>query len=124
MGCQNYVNQAQSYLKMAEKGIKHAEFQRKLDERDQKIAQLQHNVNELNSTVTKLLNQIKGGTLRQADIAAAGGMERPTHMPHAQFDPQEAQIAASGRAMRPVPKKAAPKAAAKPARRERARLND
>jgi hypothetical protein len=118
MGCQTYVNQAQQYLKMSEKGVKHAEFQKKLDERDQKIAQLSNHVQELNTTVTKLLAQIKNGQVRQQDIDFAGGQERPTFQPNASFDSQSAQIAAIGRETRQAPKKAAP---TKPARRERVR---
>lgn len=120
MGCQKYVNEAQQYLKIAEKGVKATEFRHQLDERDRKIAALTQNVQELNNTVTKLLNERKGRVESDNDRAFAGAMERPTHMPRTPFDPQAEQIAATGRETRPVPQKPV-KAAA---RRQRARLNE
>lgn len=105
MGCQTYVNDAQAYLKMAEKGVKAIEFRKQLDERDQKISQLTQQVQELNNTVTKLLRAQKQGAIHQADLVEAGAMERPVHMPSTPFDPQSEQIAAIGRETRQAPAK-------------------
>jgi hypothetical protein len=107
MGAQKYVNEAQQYLKMAEKGVKNTEFRRQLEDRDNKIATLQMNVQELNNTVTKLLAQMKDGTLRQGEVDYASQQERPTHQRRVAFDPQAEQIAATGRATRVAPKKQA-----------------
>jgi hypothetical protein len=124
MGCQTMVNEAQAYLKMAEKGVRAIEFRKQLEDRDNKINQLTHQVGELNNTVTKLLRQLKSGALREADIENAGMMERPTHMPHAQFDAQSEQIAALDRQNRGAGrvKPAAPKKTTAKPRRERTRL--
>ena len=105
MGCQKYVNEAQQYLKMAEKGVKHTEFRKQLEDRDREIAGLKQSMSELQNTVTKLLKDRGSRAVNQFETAEAGAMERPTHMPHTAFDAQTAQIEASGRAMRPAPAK-------------------
>lgn len=104
MGCQSYVNAAQQYLKIAEKGVKAHQFRQQLEERDNKIHALEQNVQELNNTVTKLLNERRQQGIHQGERAYAGGMERPTHMPNTPFDAQAEQIAATGRATRGTPK--------------------
>ena len=100
MGCQTYVNAAQQYLKIAEKGVKNSQFRQQLEERDRQIDALKQNVAELNNTVTKLLEERKRDVAHANDRAFSGGMERPVHMPNTPFDPQAEQIAATGRATR------------------------
>lgn len=104
MGCQSYVNAAQQYLRIAEKGIKAHEFRQQLEGRDREIAALKQNVQELNNTVTRLLSERRQQGIHQGEREYAGSMERPVHMPSTPFDAQAEQIAASGRAMRGTPK--------------------
>ena len=105
MGAQKYVNEAQQYMKMAQKGVNHTEFRKQLENRDLEIAGLKQQVQELNNSVTKLLKERGNRAQHQYDMAEAGAMERPTHMPNTAFDLQTAQIEALGRDMRPVPAK-------------------
>ena len=108
MGTQRYVNEAQQYLKVANKGIKASEYRCDLQERDNEIAALKDQLTQQRAIIDGLVKKNDAANLVAAETALAGSMGRPQHMPHAKFDAQAAQIAALGAQTRPG-KKVAPK---------------
>ncbi len=79
MGCQEWVNKAQAYLKQAEKGVDFHRFEKAIQEKDQKIATLERQLNELSQQVARLAN-----------VRA----NPPSPLTSPQFDAQAYQIAA------------------------------
>lgn len=117
MGAQRYVNDAQKYLKAANKGVGVVQMRRELEERDSQIRVLMQQVNELNQTVAHLKNNTAASaTLADMRQLLASAQERPTYAPGAGFDPATAMINATS------PTKLASQRQAKPAGRARAKL--
>lgn len=128
MGAQRYVNAAQSYLSMANKGVKATEYRTKIEELERNNRVLKQQITSLQEQVQKLLEnrQAQGIDLNGLQQMLAGVMQRPTLTPAAPFDAATAQINALSptsevaRARR-KPVKAAP---TKPARRQRVTVED
>jgi hypothetical protein len=105
MGAQRYVNDAQKYLSISNKGVKANQFRAELEERDRKISSLEHTIDMLKSEVGRLTQAQSGEiSLTQLQAAIAGMQGRPgmpiagTTVPLApQFDAQTALINATHR---------------------------
>jgi hypothetical protein len=96
MGCQRYVNDAQKYMKLSERGVKATEFRREIEDRDSKIRVLQQQVEQLSAEVNRLTqNATNQPNLAQIQQLLAGAMTRPMHMPGQGFDSAAAQIHAN-----------------------------
>ena len=54
MGCQTYVNNAQKYLQMANKGVGAAQLRRELEDRDRQIMTLTNTVEKLKTQLDKM----------------------------------------------------------------------
>lgn len=96
MGAQRYVNDAQKFLKMSERGVKATEFRREVEERDGQIRVLTRQLEEMQGEIRRLTEQTASGAgLQQLQTMIAGVMQRPVHVPNAGFDAASAQIAAN-----------------------------
>lgn len=100
MGAQQWVNDAQRYLEVADKGVKASQLKRALDEKDQKINTLENKIDLLQAELTHW-RESQGQTVTMADVqqmlAQNGGQgKRPLYAPGKQlastFDAQTAQI--------------------------------
>lgn len=118
MGCQQWVNEAARYLKVANRGVKYTEMKGMLDERDREITSLKHKNDLLMAEIHNLREQqAKNVTMDQVQQMLAnqgGGGKRGVFVPGADFDAQQAQINGTHPTRDLV--KAAPK-------RKRARVN-
>jgi len=72
MGCQTYVNDAQKYIALSNKGVSSTEMRREIEKRDREITRLRDNVGVLQGQVDKLLNPKDGNvTIATLHKAAA-----------------------------------------------------
>lgn len=104
MGAQQWVNDAQRYLEVANKGVKASQMKQALEERDREIHSLKHKIDLLQTELTHLRdNAAQSVTMQdvQQMIANQGGNQgqRPQFAPGKQlspmFDAQTAQINAT-----------------------------
>jgi hypothetical protein len=102
MGAQRYVNAAQKYLEVVEKGVSGSQLQRELDERDGQIRVLSGQVETLKEEIARLRANSTGAvTLEQVQALLAGAQQRPTFPggssggPGGAFDAATAQINAT-----------------------------
>lgn len=96
MGAQQYANDAQKMLEMANKGVTAVQHRRALEERDQKIRLLENNIQQLQATVSRLESQTNAApNLEQIQTLLAGLQQRPVHLPGMGFDSQTAAINAN-----------------------------
>ena len=57
MGCQEWVNKAQSYLKQAEKGVDFHRFEKERDEKNQEISTLKRQVQDLSDQLGRFIRK-------------------------------------------------------------------
>ena len=109
MGCQKWINAAEQYLKMANKGVGLAQLRKELDGRDAEIRTLNHKVELLSAEIERMRNQPAGaGTFTPEMLLAAvqnlagrpvipgpPAMPGPEHSRAAPFDAATAQINAT-----------------------------
>jgi len=120
MGAQNWVNDAQRYLEVANKGVKASQLKAALDEKDREIHSLNHKIELLEGQLQQLLERNSSAVTMedvQRMMANQGGRQgaRPQYAPGRQqpFDAQTAQIndthktrdLAKGKAKKPEPAK-------------------
>lgn len=102
MGCQSWVNDAQRYLQVANKGVKASELKKMSEDKDREIHSLKHKIDLLQTEINNLRAQANNAVTMQdvqALIANQGGGGRrgvfaPGKLPKA-FDAQAAQIDAT-----------------------------
>lgn len=124
MGCQNWVNDANRYLEVANKGVRASQLKAAMEERDRENASLKNKIELLETELAALREQsMNAVTLQdvQQMLANQGGRQgvRPQFAPGTQlpptFDAQTAQIngthstrdLAKGKAKKPEPAKRA-----------------
>jgi hypothetical protein len=96
MGAQGYVNDAIKYIEVAKRGVSAGEFRKELEDRDRQIIRLTENNALLQQQVNTLLSsQQKVPSLETIQQLIAGAMQRPSHMPGLNVDPQMAMINAN-----------------------------
>lgn len=61
MGCQNWVNKAQSYMAQAEKGVDHHKFNKAIDDKNREIATLKRQMAELTALVQGMTQRAQQG---------------------------------------------------------------
>lgn len=98
MGAQQWVNEAQRYLEVADKGVKASQMKHELDGRDRTIHSLEHKIDLLETELAHMRESM-GQSVTKADVqlmlAQNGGQgRRPTYTGAQQlpFDAQTAQI--------------------------------
>jgi hypothetical protein len=57
MGCQNWVNKAQSYMAQAEKGVDHHKFNKAIEDKNREIATLKRQMQDLTALVQNMTRQ-------------------------------------------------------------------
>lgn len=126
MGAQQWANEAQRYIEVANKGVKHSQLKAIVDEKDREIHTLKHKLDLLETELNNIReNQSHSVTLAdvQQMLANQGQGQRGVFAPGKQlnpnFDAQSAQINAT-HATRDLAKGTAKKAV--PAKRARARI--
>ncbi len=96
MGTQRYVNDADRYLKAANKGVGGAQFRKELADRDQQIKILTGQVESLKAQVDKMLRaRLDAPTLADLNRIHQQNMGRPGHVLGESFDPQMEQLNAT-----------------------------
>jgi hypothetical protein len=110
MGCQTWVNYAQKYLELANKGANESMVRRQFEQKDREINVLKRQVEDLKNKLEGMMQQNQQGpdmATMQAMLATM--MQRPQHMPQVAFDSQTAMINAQGNATRPKPRRQRPR---------------
>lgn len=100
MGAQQWCNDAQRYLEVADKGVKSSQLKAALDAKDREIHALNHKVDlletELNSLRDTAMNAVSMKDVQQMIAQQGGGGKRAVFAPGKQlsptFDAQTAQI--------------------------------
>lgn len=136
MGAQQWVNDAQRYLQVANKGVKASELKKLLDDRDLENNHLKHKIDLLETELNHLREQA-GQAVTLADVqqmlANQGGKQgqRPQYAPGKQlsstFDAQTAQINGTHITRdlkKPVAKKVVAKTVAAASKRPRVRISN
>lgn len=96
MGAQEYANNAQKMLEMANKGVTGVQHRKALEERDQKIRILENNIAQLQLSLSRLEAQTSAApNLEQIQNLLAGLQQRPVHLPGQGFDSQLSAINAN-----------------------------
>ncbi len=96
MGAQQYANDAQKMLEMANKGVNSVKHRKDLEERDQKIRILENNIQNLQAALANLEARASAApNLDQIQNLLAGLQQRPVHLPNKGFDSQTAAINAN-----------------------------
>lgn len=103
MGCQQWVNEAQRYLEVANKGVKSSQLKAALDEKDREINSLNHKVNLLTEELDRLretaMRAVTMDDVQQMFAQQGGNGRRGVFAPGKQlpstFDAQAAQINAT-----------------------------
>jgi hypothetical protein len=98
MGCQTYVNDAQKYIALSNKGVSATEMRREIEKRDREIDRLKSNTATLQGQVDKLLNERGAApSLETVQQLISQVMGRPVHTPGLRLDPQADMINANHR---------------------------
>lgn len=126
MGCQQWVNEATRYIRVANKGVKASELLKMSEEKDREIYSLKNKVQLMEAEMVKMREQASNGVTMedvQRMMANQGGGGRRGVFPNAgqltnpNFDAQTAQINAVHGTSDLVKK-----SVKKPVKRQRARL--
>lgn len=131
MGAQQWVNEAQRYLEVANKGVKASQLKKIVEEKDRQITSLEHKIDLLETELNHLREmQTNNVTMQdvQQMIANQGGNGRrgvfaPGKQLNPNFDSQTSQINATHATRDLAKAKATKKAAPAPAKRARARIS-
>lgn len=127
MGAQQWCNEAQRYLEVANKGVKASQLKQALEEKDRQIHSLNHKITLLEGELNGIREiQNKSVTMQDVQMLLAqqgGGGKRGVFAPGKQqpFDVQTAQINDVHITKSIKPKAAAPKAPPPPSKRSRVR---
>lgn len=126
MGAQQWANEAQRYIEVANKGVKHSQLKAIVDEKDREINTLKHKLDLVQTELANIReNQAQAVTMAdvQQMMANSGGGQRGVFVPGKQlspnFDAQTSQINAT-HATHDLAKGTAKKTV--PAKRARARI--
>ena len=96
MGAQGYVNDAQRYIEISNKGVTATEFRKEIEDKDRLIERLTQNVAMLQGQVNTLLtSQQQAPTMESIQQLLAGMMVRPPVAMAGGADPQMSMINAN-----------------------------
>lgn len=96
MGAQTWVNDAQRYLKAAQKGVGAAQFRKELADRDQQIKILTSQLAEQKGQIDKLIkSRMEAPSLTELQRFYQQNAPHPQHVVGESFDPQMEQLNAT-----------------------------
>ncbi len=96
MGCQRYVNDAQKYLSMSNKGVKASQFRHEMESKDREIKVLTKQVEDLKDMVEQMRDgNSAGNNLAQVQQLLATMMQRPALQDPKLYDTQTGIINAT-----------------------------